>query len=182
MDDAVLVANRFVALQNGTHLDLATSAIVRLTRRPIGEQIRATLEEEGVRLCRLWHPAMSPYLDFGPLGETDWFEATGIGSRDAISAAAVGRGDVEAFLRAQELGSVTLEQTSLDLFLPSLLAAREERDDGCSTMQRRTSRGFGIRILPPQLISGVTSWLEETLDAGPHVWSIDAPPRSGWRT
>ena len=182
MDDAVLVANRFVALQNGTHLDLATSAIVRLMRRPIEEQLRATLEEEGARLCRLWHPAMSPYLDFGPLGEADWFEAVGIGSPGAISAAAVGRGDVGAFLRAQDLRSVTLEQTSLDLFSPSLLAAREERENGGSAIVPHTIRGFGIRLLPPQLISGVTSWLEETLDAGPHVWSIDAPPRSGWRT
>ena len=179
MDDAVLVANRFVALQDGTHLDLATSAIVRLTRRPIAEQIRATLEEEGARLCRVWHPGLLPYLDFGALGEADWFEAVGIGCPGAISAAAVGRGDVEAFLRAQELRSVTLEQTSLDLFSPSLLAARH---DGGAAMERRTIRGFGIRVLPPQLISGVTSWLEETLDAGPHVWSIDAPPRSGWRT
>jgi DNA-binding NtrC family response regulator len=182
MDDAVLVANRFVALQNGTHLDLATSAIVRLTRRPIEEQMRATLEEEGARLCRLWHPAMSPYLDFGPLGEADWFEAVGIGSPGAIPAAAVGCGDVGAFLRAQDLRSVTLEQSSLDLFSPSLLAAREERDNGGCAIVPHTIRGFGIRLLPPQLISGVTSWLEETLDAGPHVWSIDAPPRSGWRT
>ena len=44
-------------------------ATVALTRSTVSDAVRVTLADEGARLCRLWHPALAPYLDFGPLGE-----------------------------------------------------------------------------------------------------------------
>jgi hypothetical protein len=59
MSEAVLVANRFVALSDGTYLDLASTTTVSLTRCMVSDDVRATVADEGARLCRLWHPALA---------------------------------------------------------------------------------------------------------------------------
>ncbi len=180
MDDALLVANRFVALGDGTHLDLATATTAALTRGTIADEARLILADEGARLSRLWHPLLTPYLDFGPLGEREWFEAVATVSVSAALMTNAGRVDVEAFLDAQDLRCVSLEETSLDMLQPSLLALPDRRAPGRSSVA--PIRGFGIRLLEPSIVSTVVCWLEEPLDTGPHVWTIDAPRESGWRT
>ena len=113
MADAVLVANRFVELSDATYLDLASATTVALTRCTVSDAVRVTLADEGARLCRLWHPVLAPYTDFGPLGESDWFEAVATVPMSATPVTA-GRADVEAFLHAHDLRSVSLEESSLD--------------------------------------------------------------------
>ena len=49
MDDALLVANRFVALGDGTHLDLATATTAALTRGTIADEARLILGGKNVK-------------------------------------------------------------------------------------------------------------------------------------
>jgi transcriptional regulator with AAA-type ATPase domain len=179
MAEAVLVANRFVELSDATYLDLASNSTVALTRCTASDAVRVTLADEGARLCRLWHPVLAPYMDFGPLGECDWFEAVATVPM-SVTPVTAGRADVEAFLHAHDLRSVSLEESSLEILQPSLLAPRSPTPP--STEASGTIRGFGTRLIEPQILSTLMCWLEEPLDMGPHVWSIDAPAHCGWRT
>src|SRR4030095_15875825 len=152
---------------------------VALTRCTVSDAVRVTLADEGARLCRLWHPVLAPYMDFGPLGECDWFEAVATVPL-SVTPVTAGRADVEAFLHAHDLRSVSLEETSLEILQPSLLTPRSPSPP--STEASGTIRGFGTRFIEPQILSTLMCWLEEPLDVGPHVWSIDAPAHCGWGT
>jgi DNA-binding NtrC family response regulator len=181
MDKAVLVANRFVALNDGTSLDLATATPVALTRCPVAEEVRVTLADTGARLCRLWHPFLAPYLDFGPLGDSEWFEAVADSSFTACSPAARRRAHVQAFLDAHDLRSVALSETPFEALRPSLLASHA-LPASVGTRPEETIGGFGIRLIEPRIVSTLLGWLDAPLDTGPHLWAIDAPPHCGWRT
>jgi DNA-binding NtrC family response regulator len=174
-----LVAHRYVGLTDGTHLDLATGEPVCLTRTSVPAHARAMLADEGARLCRLWHRDLAPYVDCGPLGETEWFEATARLPPRALSLAQSRRAEIVAFLRAHGLTSVRLVDTGLDTLAPSLL---HEGEPVSLLEHEPVSAGFGLRLANAPLVSTVLCWLEERLDPGPHVWSIDAPHGSGWRT
>jgi transcriptional regulator with AAA-type ATPase domain len=180
MSEAVLVANRFVALSDGTYLDLASATTVSLTRCTVSDDVRATVADEGARLCRLWHPVLAPYLDFGPLGEGDWFEAVATVPLSVTPVTVVRRADVEAFLHAHDLRLVTLVESSFEILQPSLLVRRPPAPGSIEV--ESTIRGFGTRLIEPRILSTLMCWLEEPLDTGPHVWSIDAPAQCGWRT
>jgi hypothetical protein len=150
MAEAVLVANRFVELSDATYLDLASNSTVALTRCTASDAVRVTLADEGARLCRLWHPVLAPYMDFGPLGECDWFEAVATVPM-SVTPVTAGRADVEAFLHAHDLRSVSLEESSLEILQPSLLAPRSPTPP--STEASGTIRGFGTRLIEPQIFS-----------------------------
>ena len=70
-----LLATRFVALDDGTSLDLATGGRVWIERRVLDEVARSAWPEVVTRLWRLWHPALAPCVDFGFVNAHEWFEA-----------------------------------------------------------------------------------------------------------
>ena len=77
-DPVPLVAMRFARLIDGTHLDLASGRRVLVRVASVEERARTALAEHGAALAGLWHQDLAPYLDFGPLGPSDWFEASGV--------------------------------------------------------------------------------------------------------
>src|SRR5262245_13081889 len=157
MDKALLVANRFVALNDGTCLDLATATTVAVTRCTVAADARATLADNGARLCQLWHPALAPYLDFGPLGEHEWFEAVAGSSSSTWSAPRAARADVRAFLDSHDLRSVTLSETSFETLRPNLLAPHES-PASVGAQRGQTVGGFGIRLIEPRIVSTLLGW------------------------
>ena len=54
-----LLASRFVALEDGTSLDLATGGRVWIERQVLDEVSRVAWPEQMARLWRLWHPALA---------------------------------------------------------------------------------------------------------------------------
>ncbi len=80
-----LLATRFVALDDGTSLDLATGGRVWIERRVLDDVARAVWPEMVARLWRLWHPALAPCVDFGFVNANEWFEAYALRPPEAVS-------------------------------------------------------------------------------------------------
>ncbi len=159
---APLVATRFAPLADGTWRDLATGGVVWLVRRTAADVVRQGWPEQAARVWHLWHPHLAPCVDFGWLGEAEWFDAYAIaghtGDDFERASTAVKRAGVVAFLRAHRV-TCELEYPSQLLGaampVPCDAANGDEReggslpgdhDPGIHQCERRRGRR---RITPP---------------------------------
>ena len=175
-----MLASRFVAIDDGTSLDLATGDRVWIERRVLDDVARAVWPEMVGRLWRLWHPALAPCVDFGFVSATEWFEAYAVRPADApadpLSAQA---GSARSFLHAHDVvcGLKALEPRRRSLgLIPTLPAGDAPESRGTR------GPGLGMRVVPRPLEAHVLTALDDRGARGPRIWSVDAEVGSGWRT
>ncbi len=142
-----LLATRFVALDDGTSLDLATGGRVWIERRVLDDVARAVWPEMVARLWRLWHPALAPCVDFGFVSANEWFEAYALrppeAAADPLSAQAA---SLPAFLRAHGVvcGLQALEPRRRSRGLMPTLPV----DGGARSTRQRRAPGSGCGWCP----------------------------------
>ena len=175
-----LLATRFVALDDGTSLDLASGGRVWIERRVLDDVARAVWPEMVSRLWRLWHPALAPCVDFGFVNANEWFEAYALrpseAADDLLSAQAA---SLPAFLRAH----------SVVCGLHALESRRRSRGlmptppvDGAADPADKPGPGMGMRLVHRSLEAHVLTALDDRRSRGPRIWNVDAVAGSGWRT
>ena len=175
-----LLAMRFVALDDGTSLDLASGGRVWIERRVLDEVARAAWPEMVTRLWRLWHPALAPCVDFGFVSANEWFEAYALKPSEAApdppSAQAA---SLPAFLRAHGVvcGLQALEPRRRSRGLMPTLPG-----DGASDPGGMPGPGLGMRLAHRPLEAHVLTALDDRRSRGPRIWPVDAVAGSGWRT
>ncbi len=174
-----LMATRFVALDDGTSLDLASGGRVWIERRVLDDVARAVWPEMMARLWRLWHPALAPCVDFGFVSANEWFEAYALrppAPADPLSAQAA---SLPAFLRAHGVvcGLQALEPRRRSRGLMPTLPV-----DGAPDPRSRPGPGLGMRLVHRPLEAHVLTALDDRRSRGPRVWNVDAVDGSGWRT
>ena len=175
-----LVAGRFARLADGTHLDLATGSRTWLRVETVPVLSRAALSRGGATLAACCHPGLAPYVDFGPLGENDWFEASSVADGAGPRPAPGVESDVAAFLGGLAVSPVALLRVpGFQGLVASLLAATQAVSPDCRG-RRRPNLGFSLADRP--VVSQIAERLDGTAGPGPHVWHLEAPPASGWRT
>ena len=174
-----LLASRFVALDDGMSLDLATGGRVWIERRVLDTIARALWPPLMSRLWGLWHPALAPCVDFGFVNAHEWFEAYAMGPPDATGSFSAHARSLTAFLRAHDvvcglkpLGSGR-PSPGLIPTLPSEPALETTGTIG---------PGFGMRLVTRSLDTHLQTALDDRGFRGPRVWSLDAAAGSGWRT
>ena len=175
-----LLASRFVALDDGTSLDLATGGRVCIERRVLDPVAAAAWPGMVARIWRLWHPALATCVDFGFASTTEWFEAYALRAPEAASdAPSAHPGSTRAFLRAHDvvcgLKPLELRRRSVGL-IPTLPSDSE------SDVRAITAPGLGMRLLPRPLEAHVLTALDDRRARGPRIWNVDAVEGSGWRT
>ncbi len=180
MDDRIgLVAQRFVPCATGDHLDLATGTRVWLEIAEVGPGPHPALSEAFEILFTCRHPALAPCLDFGPLDESRWFQASEPSTTSRVGATS--RSSLCDFLASQGLHDARVQRRGNDCRLVASLLARE----GEVVRQRRrgvwSPVGLGQRLVESPLVRRLVSRLD-ALPGGPSVCLVDAPHGSGWRT
>ena len=179
-----LLASRFVALDDGTSLDLATGGRVWIERRVLDAAAAVAWPEMATRIWRLWHPALAPCVDFGFASTTEWFEAYALQTPEVVAdLPSAHPGSTQAFLRAHDvvcgLKPVEPRRRSVGL-IPTLPSdPGSDRGAGRSAM---TPPGLGMRLLARPLEAHVLTALDDRRERGPRIWNIDAVIGSGWRT
>ena len=98
-----LLASRFVALDDGMSLDLATGGRVWIERRVLDTIARTLWPPLMSRLWALWHPALAPCVDFGFVNAHEWFEAYAVRPPDAADSFSAQARSLPAFLRAHDV-------------------------------------------------------------------------------
>jgi hypothetical protein len=144
-----LLATRFVALDDGTSLDLATGGRVWIERRVLDEVARAVWPEMVARLWRLWHPALAPCVDFGFVDANQWFEAYALMTPTAVTdPPGAQAASLPAFLRAHRVvcGLKAIEPRRRSRGLIPTLPVVEAPDS-----RGATSPGMGMRLVPRAL-------------------------------
>jgi len=172
-----LLALRFAQRADGSYVDLATGrpAVVRVGA--VDMSARGELADLGAALASLWHPDLAPYLDFGQIGTTEWFEASETPGITELPA----RVRAASFLCSQGLSSVRL----IDCHPGGGFVASVLGEDGCTAdvagalSARR--QGLGIRLVERPLVTRLAERLDAATGAGPVVWNVHAQRGAGWR-
>ena len=175
-----LLATRFVALDDGTSLDLASGGRVWIERRVLDDVARAAWPEMVTRLWRLWHPALAPCVDFGFVSANEWFEAYALKpSEAATDLPSAQAASLPAFLRAHGVvcGLQALEPRRRSRGLMPTLPG-----DGASDSRGTPGPGLGMRLVHRPLEAHVLTALDDRRSRGPRIWPVDAVAGSGWRT
>jgi len=175
-----LLACRFVALDDGTSLDLATGGRVCIERRVLDAAAAAAWPQMAARIWRLWHPALAPCVDFGFASTTEWFEAYALRPPDAAAdPPSAHPGSAQAFLRAHDVvcGLKPLEPRRRSVGLIPTLPS-----DGATDVGAMPPPGLGMRLLARPLEAHVLTALDDRRARGPRIWNVDAVVGSGWRT
>ncbi len=174
-----LLATRFVALDDGTSLDLASGGRVWIERRMLDDVARAAWPEMVTRLWRLWHPALAPCVDFGFVSANEWFEAYALWPSEATDLPSAQAASLPAFLRAHGVvcGLQALEPRRRSRGLMPTLPG-----DGASDSPGTPGPGLGMRLVHRPLEAHVLTALDDHRSRGPRIWPVDAVAGSGWRT
>ena len=172
-----LIAMRFVALGDDTAMDLATGDRVAVVRRHLDAVASVSWPAAISRLSGLWHPSLAPLLDFGLLGRHEWFEAYQVGTQSAVGAWAAG--SARRFVSEHAVASAVVPLRGAS---GPLIAGFADEEPAAAGPADGAPRGLGLRLVPRPLVASLAAALDTPGGAGPHLWSIDAPPGSGWST
>ena len=177
-DPLPLVALRFARCADGTYVDLATGrqAIVRVGA--IDPHARSALADLGAVMSSVWHQDLAAYLDFGPIGTAEWFEACDV----PVAAGLRARARAAAFLCREGLSSVHLTDGPPGTgIVPSLLA-----DEGCTAdvagALAPAACGAGARLVEHPVVRRLTDRLDDVASGGGVAWNVQARRGAGWST
>jgi len=188
MREKRLVAGRFVELTNEYVVDLATGDRCVLTIATAGgasEQTRWAVRCETLRRWR--HPSIAPLIDFGPLGESQRFEAWRCGSpwTGQVLAAERVRGAAVKFLESCGLTTGLLGSTEVrhssggPVLLPSADTGFHERD---GAIEIAALDVCAIEIIDRPAIAAIAELFEPAAARHPCVVSLWGPSGAGKST
>ena len=166
-----LLASRFVALDDGMALDLATGGRVWIERRVLDTIARALWPPLMSRLWGLWHPALAQCVDFGFVNVHEWFEAYAVRPPDAADSFSAQARSLPSFLQAHDvvcgLKPLGSGRRSPGL-IPTLPSEQTPESAG------PVGTGFGMRLVARSLDAHLQTALDDRGFWGPRVWSLDA--------
>ena len=161
------LADRFFR-SNGTWVDAACGAHVRVLLEPASDVDALDWEEQCARLSRARHPALNPLLDYGPAMQGQRFEVYA-----HLPTLQSGR----SHLGAQEHAARFLRRAGIAVEgRRAALATRE-----LITRRGSPSRALGVTLQPRRALDAVQEVLEGPTDAST-VTTVVGPSAAGLRT
>jgi DNA-binding NtrC family response regulator len=182
--DLPLVALRFVRLADGAHLDLATGLRVGLRVGSASAADRLAFDAAGDALMRVWHPGLAEYLDYGPLGSDQWFEASALYDPNNEIAPVSDRcvADAGALLPLLKAPGVVLSRSrASSRLVASVLPTLDDAGIAAGGL-RQDVRCPGLQLIDRPLGMRLRERLEDRRAPGVTVWQVASEAGLGWRT
>ena len=161
------LADRFFR-SNGTWVDAASGAQVRILLEPASDVDALDWEEQCARLSRLRHPALNPLLDYGPVAHGQRFEAYA-----RLPALPGGRPQLSVQEHARRFlcrAGITMDARR------AAFATRE-----VTSQRGSSSRALGVTLQPRRALDAVQEVLEGPVEAST-VTTVVGPTAAGLRT
>jgi DNA-binding NtrC family response regulator len=179
-----LVALRFARLVGGGHVDLATGARVALRTGVVAPSDRIAFDEIGNALMRLWHPGLAPYLDYGPLGADEWFEASSLEEADPVHACVSEKilaDAIEILPLAGARGATVAAIPGSEKLIAGVLGPELEAAPAFGPLGA-TRHCAGMRLIHRPLMDRLIARLDDPMGDGAALWRVAAERGTGWRT
>ena len=161
------LADRFFR-SNGTWVDAASGAQVRILLEPASDVDALDWEEQCARLSRGRHPALNPLLDYGPVAHGQRFEAYA-----RLPALPGGRPQ----LTVQEHARRFLCRAGITMGARRAALAMRE----VTSQRGSSSRALGVTLQPRRALDAVQEVLEGPVEAST-VTTVVGPTAAGLRT
>ena len=186
-----LMADRFAIDDRGRALDLATGARVTLTVGTAGgvsEQLRWSAR--CAALHALHHRRLAQLLDFGPIGETERFEAWACGPpwRGGADEARVVYERAERFLRAMSLSSsafardrIRVNATGQGQYVPDAGSGYPPGEDETHASGNISIADCALRRIERREVASLVEMFQAPLGSRPRIAALWGPDGAGKR-